>query len=43
MARVTGPDPKLATCRVSVTHDDLPNGEKLEDMAAIKVTKSAGP
>ena len=37
------PDPKLATCRVSVTHDDLPNGEKLEDMAAIKVTKSAGP
>ena len=43
VARVTGPDPKLATCGVSVTHEDLPAGEKLEDMAAIKVTKQAAP
>jgi uncharacterized repeat protein (TIGR01451 family) len=35
---VDGPDPKLATCRVSVTHDDLPDNEKFEDMAGVKVT-----
>ena len=35
---VTGPDPKLATCRVSVVHDDLPDGNKFEDMAGVKVT-----
>jgi hypothetical protein len=36
-ARATGPAPKLATCRVSVTHDELPEGDKLEDMASVKV------
>ena len=35
---VTSPDPKLATCRVSVTHDDLPDNNKFEDMAGVKVT-----
>ncbi len=35
---VKGPDPKLATCRVSVVHDDLPDGNKFEDMAGVKVT-----
>ena len=35
---VTGPEPKLATCKVSVVHDDLPDGNKFEDMAAVKVT-----
>jgi uncharacterized repeat protein (TIGR01451 family) len=35
---VTGPDPKLATCKVSVVHDDLPDGNKFEDMAGVKVT-----
>ena len=34
--RVTGEDPKLATCRVCVTHDDLT--DKFEDMAGVKVT-----
>ena len=34
--QVTGEDPKLATCRVSVTHDDLT--DKFEDMAGVKVT-----
>ncbi len=33
---VAGETPKLATCRVSLTHDDL--SDKLEDMAAVKVT-----
>jgi uncharacterized repeat protein (TIGR01451 family) len=34
--RVTGEDPKLATCRVWVTHDDVT--DKFEDMAGVKVT-----
>jgi uncharacterized repeat protein (TIGR01451 family) len=34
--KVVGEDPKLATCRVSVTHEDLP--EPFEDMAGVKVT-----
>ena len=37
VARVTDPNPTLATCRVSVTHEDLAEGEKLEDMAAVTV------
>jgi uncharacterized repeat protein (TIGR01451 family) len=36
LAKVTGEEPRLATCRVFVTHDDLT--EKFEDMAAVKVT-----
>jgi uncharacterized repeat protein (TIGR01451 family) len=36
--RVVGEDPKLATCRVFVTHDDLP--DRFEDMAGVKVTSS---
>jgi uncharacterized repeat protein (TIGR01451 family) len=36
--RVAGDDPRLATCRVSVTHDDL--SEPFEDMAGVKVTSS---
>jgi uncharacterized repeat protein (TIGR01451 family) len=35
---VDGPQPKLATCKVSVIHDDLPDNEKFEDMAGVKVT-----
>ena len=35
---VEGAEPKLATCRVFVTHDDLPDNEKFEDMAGVKVT-----
>jgi uncharacterized repeat protein (TIGR01451 family) len=38
LVTVDGPEPKLATCRVSVTHDDLPDGNKFEDMAGVKVT-----
>ena len=38
LVTVTGPDPKLATCKVSVIHDDLPDSEKFEDMAGVKVT-----
>jgi uncharacterized repeat protein (TIGR01451 family) len=33
---VAGDTPKLATCRVTMTHDEL--NDKLEDMAAVKVT-----
>jgi len=33
---VVGEDPKLATCRVFVTHDDLP--DRFEDMAGVKIT-----
>ncbi len=36
LVQVIGEDPKLATCRVSVTHDDLT--DKFEDMAGVKVT-----
>jgi uncharacterized repeat protein (TIGR01451 family) len=35
---VQGPEPRLATCKVSVTHDDLT--DKFEDMAGVKVTTS---
>jgi uncharacterized repeat protein (TIGR01451 family) len=35
---VTGAEPKQATCRVFVKHDDLPDGNRFEDMAAIRVT-----
>jgi uncharacterized repeat protein (TIGR01451 family) len=38
LVSVQGPDPKLATCRVSVMHDDLT--DKFEDMAGVKVTTS---
>jgi RNA polymerase sigma factor (sigma-70 family) len=33
---------KLATCRVSVTHDGLLGGDKLEDMAAVKLMNAGG-
>jgi uncharacterized repeat protein (TIGR01451 family) len=36
LVRVTSEDPKLATCRVCVTHDDLT--DRFEDMAGVKVT-----
>ena len=36
LAKVVGEEPKLATCRVSVTHDDL--SDKFEDMAGVKIT-----
>jgi uncharacterized repeat protein (TIGR01451 family) len=40
---VTGPQPKLATCKVVITHDDL--SDTFEDMAGVKVTaaRGAGP
>jgi uncharacterized repeat protein (TIGR01451 family) len=38
VAKVTGRDPKLATCRVSVIHDDLPDGNAFEDMSGVRVT-----
>ena len=37
--KVVADEPKLATCRVEVLHDDLT--EKFEDMAGIKVMTSA--
>ncbi len=41
---VQGPQPKIATCRVFVTHDDLPDGHRFEDMASVKVTTATrGP
>ena len=44
MVSVGGPQPKIATCRVFVTHDDLPDGHKFEDMASVKVTTATrGP
>jgi len=36
--KVIKPDPKLATCRIFLLHDDLT--EPLEDMAGVKVTES---
>jgi RNA polymerase sigma factor (sigma-70 family) len=42
LARVTGPEPKLANCRVFVNHDDLPDSEQLEDVSGIKVTPASG-
>jgi len=38
LVQVQSADPKQATCKVSVTHDDLP--DPFEDMASIKVTSS---
>ncbi len=38
VVRVIGEDPKLATCRVFVTHDDLT--ERFEDMAGVKITST---
>jgi uncharacterized repeat protein (TIGR01451 family) len=38
VVEVTGIEPKLATCRVKVTHDDL--SEPFEDMAGVKVMTS---
>jgi uncharacterized repeat protein (TIGR01451 family) len=38
LVRVVGDEPRLATCRVFVTHDDLT--EKFEDMAGVKVTST---
>jgi uncharacterized repeat protein (TIGR01451 family) len=40
IVKVTGADPKVATCKVSVTHDDLT--DPFEDMARIKVMPSRG-
>ena len=42
VAKVTGSEPKLATCRVFVNHDDLPESDQLEDMVGIKVTPASG-
>jgi RNA polymerase sigma factor (sigma-70 family) len=42
VVRVTGPEPKLATCRVFVNHDDLFDSEKLEHISGIKVTPASG-
>jgi uncharacterized repeat protein (TIGR01451 family) len=39
--RVASDTPKLATCRVFLSHDDLT--ERLEDMAGVKVTKPRQP
>jgi hypothetical protein len=39
--QVTGAEPKLATCRVKVEHDDLSGGEGFEDMAGVKVLPSS--
>ncbi|MFO0909925.1 MAG: hypothetical protein U0794_16515, partial [Isosphaeraceae bacterium] len=36
--KVTAADPKLATCRVFVLHDDLSQKDELEDVAGFKVT-----
>ena len=38
VVRVIGEEPKLATCRVFVTHDDLT--ERFEDMAGVKITST---
>jgi uncharacterized repeat protein (TIGR01451 family) len=38
---VVGPEPKMATCRVFVTHDDLT--DPFEDMAAVKVMTTRRP
>jgi uncharacterized repeat protein (TIGR01451 family) len=43
VVKVTGTEPKLATCKVSVIHDDLPDGDKFEDMAGVKVTTPRAP
>ncbi len=38
LVKVVGNEPRLATCRVFVTHDDLT--EKFEDMAGVKITNA---
>lgn len=38
--KVTQPQPKIGTCRVFLWHEDLPKGERLEDMAGVKVQES---
>ncbi len=38
LVRVVGEDPKLATCKVSVRHDDLT--DNFEDMAGVTVTST---
>ncbi len=38
LVRVEAEDPKLATCKVSVIHDDLT--DRFEDMAGVKVTST---
>jgi uncharacterized repeat protein (TIGR01451 family) len=38
LVKVIGEDPRLATCRVFVVHDDLT--EKFEDMAGVKITST---
>ena len=38
--KVTGPQPKLATCKVVIMHDDLT--DTFEDMAGVKVTTARG-
>jgi len=38
LVKVVGDEPRLATCRVFVTHDDLT--EKFEDMAGVKITST---
>ncbi len=38
--KVIGPAPKLATCKVVITHDDL--SDTFEDMAGVKVTAARG-
>ena len=36
LVKVTGEQPRLATCKVVITHDDLT--DKFEDMAGVKIT-----
>ena len=36
LAKVTGEKPRLATCKVAITHDGLT--DTFEDMAGVKVT-----
>jgi uncharacterized repeat protein (TIGR01451 family) len=38
LVKVVGENPRTATCRVSVIHDDL--AERFEDMASVKVTST---
>ena len=40
MVKVVGVQPKLATCKVVITHDDLT--DTFEDMAGVKVTTARG-
>jgi uncharacterized repeat protein (TIGR01451 family) len=38
LVTVTGPEPRLATCRASVVHDDMRDDDRFESMAGVKVT-----